>query len=153
MRILQHTNKRSKPLAFPLPLSTSHPLRIIFVTTALIVSVCPEESQLSPHCPSGRDGGRNHGVAPPARLANVSPVAQHPCYSIDTEVHFELQAGEKLLLMDNPSVLAIHEYDTWLHCLSHLEPQHCFTTVVSPHYSQHLRSLSSMRPWSWSLIS
>lgn len=92
-------------------------------------------------------------MAPSAELANVSPVAQHPCYSIDTEVHFELRAGEKLLLVDDPSVLGIYEFDIWLHYLSHPKPQHYSVTVVSPHCSQHLHSLSSMRPWTWNLIS
>jgi hypothetical protein len=80
-------------------------------------------------------------VAPSAELANVSPVAQHPCYSIDTEVHFELKAGEKLLLVDDPSVLAVYEFDIGLHNLLHLEPQHYSVTAVSPQLQSALAFL------------
>ncbi len=62
----------------------------------------------------------------------MSSVAQHPGCSNDTEVHIELKAGEKLLLVNDPSVLAIYEFDIWLHYLSHLVPQHYSVTAISP---------------------
>lgn len=85
-----HHKRISKPLFFPFKFSPVYELPIFF-HIALSVLVCPREIQLNRHRPSVRDGGQI--MSPPARLASVSLVAQHPCSSIDTEVHFELKAG------------------------------------------------------------
>jgi len=68
---------------------------LFFSHTSLSVLVCSRKIQLSHHLPSVRDGGQIMAWPPdpPARLASVSAVAQHPCSSLDTEVHFELKAG------------------------------------------------------------